>query len=520
MSPAAPLTGWVRGGSDSSSLIWNVTLDPISTLLSDDFEQGFNSFLWDNYTGSISDLCGSSGSGINALRFNDANDRTAQTNFLNTNGGGTISFDLMISEGTTPCESADTGEDVVLEYSISGNFWYPLGYYAVGNYSTFTPITAICPGETLNPLPTVSNNGINGTWSPALNNMTTTTYTFTPTTGQCATTAILDVTVNPLPIINSGVDEEICVGSSTQLNATGGVSYSWSPLVNIINPETANPTVSPTANTTYVVVGTDANQCSNIDSIIVNVFSLQTINDTSICIGEELQLNVIGPISASYSWTPSTALSNTTIPNPITTTTTDMTYVVTVQDINGCVATESVFIAANTKPVVDFGMSVKPGCDGILVEFNNLNINANSYLWSFGDGEQSSEINPNHMFQYGAEFTTILEATGLNGCLGSQDSIINSGTFEEQFKIEPPSVFSPNNDGINDVFQLDIAEEMASCVNLQIFNRWGSKIFISEGQNVAWDGRTTAAKKVPAGTYFYILEINGTVKKGSLTLLE
>ena len=46
-------------------------------------------------------------------------------------------------------------------------------------------------------LPTTSTKGITGTWAPAINNTATTTYTFTPTAGQCATTATLTITVNP-----------------------------------------------------------------------------------------------------------------------------------------------------------------------------------------------------------------------------------------------------------------------------------------------------------------------------------
>lgn len=64
---------------------------------------------------------------------------------------------------------------------------------------TFTPVAPICTGGTLNPLPTTSNNGITGTWAPALNNTVTTTYTFTPAAGQCATTTTMTITVNPKP---------------------------------------------------------------------------------------------------------------------------------------------------------------------------------------------------------------------------------------------------------------------------------------------------------------------------------
>src|SRR5204863_1590959 len=51
---------------------------------------------------------------------------------------------------------------------------------------TFTAVAPICSGGTLNALPTTSNNGITGTWSPVLNNTATTIYTFTPTIGLCA----------------------------------------------------------------------------------------------------------------------------------------------------------------------------------------------------------------------------------------------------------------------------------------------------------------------------------------------
>ena len=62
---------------------------------------------------------------------------------------------------------------------------------------TFNPVAPICAGDVLTALPLTSTNGITGTWSPALDNSTTTTYTFTPDAWQCATTATLTITVNP-----------------------------------------------------------------------------------------------------------------------------------------------------------------------------------------------------------------------------------------------------------------------------------------------------------------------------------
>src|SRR5205814_773086 len=81
---------------------------------------------------------------------------------------------------------------------------------------TFNLVAAICSGTTLSPLPTTSTNGINGSWLPALNNTATTTYTFTPTAGQCASTATLTVTVNPL-----------LTSTQTQAVCTNQLPYTW-----------------------------------------------------------------------------------------------------------------------------------------------------------------------------------------------------------------------------------------------------------------------------------------------------
>ena len=62
---------------------------------------------------------------------------------------------------------------------------------------TFTAVAPICSGGSLSALPTTSNNGITGTWSPTLSNTVSNTYTFTPTSGQCATSTTLTITVNP-----------------------------------------------------------------------------------------------------------------------------------------------------------------------------------------------------------------------------------------------------------------------------------------------------------------------------------
>jgi hypothetical protein len=99
---------------------------------------------------------------------------------------------------------------------------------------TFTAVAPICSGATLAALPTTSSNGITGTWSPALNNTATTTYTFTPAAGQCATTTTLTITVNPQATPTFTQIGPLCQNSAAPAlpgTSSNGFAGTWSPAV-------------------------------------------------------------------------------------------------------------------------------------------------------------------------------------------------------------------------------------------------------------------------------------------------
>ncbi|WP_284652638.1 gliding motility-associated C-terminal domain-containing protein [Flavobacterium terrisoli] len=114
---------------------------------------------------------------------------------------------------------------------------------------TFNPVAPICAGQTLNALPTTSTNAITGTWSPALNNMATTTYTFTPTAGQsCVSNATLTITVNQNVAATFDPVAPICSGtalSALPTTSTNGFTGIWSPALD--NTTTTTYTFAPTA---------------------------------------------------------------------------------------------------------------------------------------------------------------------------------------------------------------------------------------------------------------------------------
>ncbi|MDG2152522.1 MAG: choice-of-anchor L domain-containing protein [Crocinitomicaceae bacterium] len=130
---------------------------------------------------------------------------------------------------------------------------------------TFDLIPPICSGLNLS-LPLVSIEGFTGTWSPAINNTQTTTYTFTPDIGQCALTADITVEVLENPIISVGDPLTVCIGDLVTLSGSGagsGGTYSWDNGVVDGDPFIVTETLL------YTVTGTDENGCIGTASVLV-----------------------------------------------------------------------------------------------------------------------------------------------------------------------------------------------------------------------------------------------------------
>src|SRR5678810_263177 len=98
---------------------------------------------------------------------------------------------------------------------------------------TFTQVGPVCSGTAFT-LPTTSDNGIDGTWSPAINTTTTTTYTFTPVAGACANTATMTVTITPKVTPTFTQVGPVCSGTAFTLPTTSdnGIDGTWSPAIN------------------------------------------------------------------------------------------------------------------------------------------------------------------------------------------------------------------------------------------------------------------------------------------------
>lgn len=194
------------------------------------------------------------------------------------------------------------------------------------------------------------------------------------------------ITVYAIPTANAGANQTICSGASTQLNATGGQTYVWTPSTGLSNANVANPIATPTSTTTYNVQVTNGT-CSSIASVTVTVTNLNVNagSDQTICAGETAALNASG--GTTYSWSPTIGLTNPNAANPTAFPSTTTTYTVTATT-NGCSSTDQVTVTVAT-PTISAGADVSI-CDGQSVQ---LGVNGGSnYTWSPSTGLDNPNI--------------------------------------------------------------------------------------------------------------------------------
>ncbi len=176
-------------------------------------------------------------------------------------------------------------------------------------------------------------------------------------TRGCRDTVYKDVTIIDKPPLSVAFkDTLICVNDILLLQASGTGNFSWTPLVNIVNPNTATPTVSPVATTKYYVELED-DGCRNRDSVNVRVVSFVTLvpmADTIICRADTIQLHVVSD-GLHYSWTPASQILDPTLQNPFVFTNNAMTNYQVTAVIGGCSATDNIIVSTVPYPAVSAG---------------------------------------------------------------------------------------------------------------------------------------------------------------------
>ena len=216
--------------------------------------------------------------------------------------------------------------------------------------------------------------------------------------------------------------------------------------------------------------------------------------------------NSVSPAGTIYSWSFGDG-GNSSSFSPSKTYANARTYQVTLflTANNGCksdTATTSVSVFPN--PVVNAGPDLVV-LDGKTVTINASATDALTYAWSPATYLNSAAVKTPIAFPR-QNIGYLLTATGNNGCTGS-DSVY----IKVLKQLNVPNVFSPNGDGVNDTWVIKSLADYPGCT-VEVFNRYGLQVFISNGYAKPWDG-TYKGNPLPVGTYYYIIEPKNGVDK-------
>ena len=200
----------------------------------------------------------------------------------------------------------------------------------------------------------------------------------------CMDTLDKEIIIYEKPLITLPFrDTLICSIDSLQLLASSDANaqYSWTPVINIRNANTANPVVHPQRTTMYYINVDEGNGCKNRDSLLVNVTDKVTLNignDTLVCLTDTAQFHPTTN-ALSFKWSPAATLSSATVKNPLAVPTVTTTYALQAS-IGSCVANDDITVHTAPYPVADAG-NANPVCFGATTLLN-ASYQGTNFAWS------------------------------------------------------------------------------------------------------------------------------------------
>lgn len=237
-----------------------------------------------------------------------------------------------------------------------------------------------------------------------------------------------------------------------------------------------------------------------------------TVTSPTICSNQGLVLNSIttnSPSSFSWTITPYNGVSfllGTSSPTTVVNFRNAGIYTasLTVSNSSGTVSAVKT-VTVLQAPTAAFSASLTNAGFPNEIDLTNFSTNASAYQWSYSDSG-SSDTTPNAIHTYSAagSYSVTLVAYNTSGCT---DTSRYNFYINDSSGVTLPNVFTPNGDGINDVFK-PIAAGMSS-MKVDIYTRWGNYVYGWEEVNGYWDGHTTSGEACHTGVYFYVVQATG-----------
>jgi len=416
---------WTPSTGLNSTTISNPLATPLTTttyyvssqvpvgnvIINGDFEQGNTSFTSSylftpppnstesQYWVAPGNQVGSWNSGM----FSNGDHTTGTGNFLIVNGAGTPgtnvwcqTIDVMPNteyDFSTWVSSMNNNSPAILQFYINGSL---LGspFNAPANWGSWAQFFSIW------------NSGTNTSADICVINQNTNfggndfgldDISFSP---LCNSSDSIVVTVNQFAIAEAGPNVAICRSDSTQLNASGGNIYLWTPSDSLTSTGINNPLAFPDQSTIYTVTVTDNNGCSSTDNVTVTVNNNPLVNHTLTnitCNGlndgtiTANPYNGLFPYNFSWSTFPAQTTQTATGLSP------NVNYTVTVTDDNGCTATDSYILTEPSALSMTFSYSDAlcfNSCDGQAEAIVTGGITPYNYIWTpLGTGGNVSTLN-------------------------------------------------------------------------------------------------------------------------------
>jgi len=327
----------------------------------------------------------------------------------------------------------------------------------------------------------------------------------------CFNAASKVVTIHPKPLVDAGRDTTICNYNTYTLGASGANSYTWNSHPSLSCTNCQSPVVKPDTSVTYFVSGKTAFGCTSTDSVTVKVkqkFKMKVDGVDTVCVGETITLKAAG--AEAYQWVPSFGLNNPNIPNPIAKPDTTTTYMVIGADDHNCYF-DTAYTNLKVYPIPT--VKIINGSNITLQVGSNVKLSTNSspdvtkWNWTPGNALSCSTCSeptakPRNKITY--------SVTAINdgNCKAKDEVTIN--LLCNNANIYVPNTFSPNADGMNDVFY-PRGSGVFTIKSFKVFNRWGQIVYEKTNMSAnnaseGWNGIVNGQKASP-DVYVYIMEV-------------
>lgn len=436
------------------------------------------------------------------------------------------SIDSMIIEvNTVPAldlivqsEEICYGEDVEITVDIEGNYYW-----------TSNPEDVSLSGQEYNQTINVTPD-------------TTTVYQLVADVNGFSCPGVESVTINVIPEILAYFtveDEEVCQNEALSIaydgNAASSASYYWDfNSANLISGEGQGPieiSWELTGEKKISLFIIEDGCTSETYEVPVNVLKTPiSVFNADVLEGcEPLIVNFINESenidpNSSYQWEfGDGTISNEESPNKEYSIAGNYTVSLTVTNENEChdVRTLNSLIQVNETPVASFYPEPDETVVGQgIITFSNESTSSEilSYHWDFGDGQISDVANPEHIYNEVGVYLVQMLTVSPNGCENSDEKEV---TIHPDANVFPPNAFTPDGDGINDVFE--IKGIGINKYSIKIYSRWGELLFESYNIEDQWDGRWKG-QLVAKGTYAYLIAYESVVgksfyKRGTVTII-